>query len=325
MPAPDSPRLIDQTRRYLRVHHYSLQTERTYLHWIKRYVHFHKMESRDHLLPAESKIEAFLSHLAINANVAPATQNQAMNALVFLYKKVLALPLTERIDALRSHRNPHIPVVLTRDEIARLLPIIRGVSQLIVNLLYGSGLRISEALRLRVKDIDFGYKQITVRAGKGNKERVTPLPTSLIPTLHDQLNRARAIHRHDLSLGFGEVFLPHALARKYPNAGHEWTWQYAFPSKNRSTDPLSGVTRRHHIDPSVVTRAVRVAVRQAGIPKRITLHTFRHSFATHLLQRGTDIRTIQALLGHNDLKTTMMYTHILQQGSLGVRSPLDDM
>jgi integron integrase len=283
------------------------------------------MASRDDLKDGEAKIEAFLTHLAVEGRVAPSTQNQAMNALVFLYKKVLKESLEGSIDAVRAPKRVNIPVVMTRDEISRVIPFLNGTVQLIVKLLYGSGLRIMEALRLRVQEIDFQMKSITVRSGKGAKDRVTTFPVSVAPLLQSHLAQVRAIHDRDLSQGFGEVYLPHALARKYPSAPKDWGWQYVFPAGSLSTDPLSGVARRHHIDPSVVNKAIKVAVHKAGITKKITAHSFRHSFATHLLQRGTDIRTIQALLGHSDVSTTMIYTHVLQQGGHGVPSPLDDL
>ena len=309
----------------MRRRHYSIHTERSYCDWIRRYVAFHNMTRREDLSGGAAKIEAFLTDLAINGNVAPSTQNQAMNALVFLYKRVLNVPLNEEIQAVRSRKDPRIPVVLTVDEAARIISLVEGVPQLIVKLLYGSGVRIAEAIKLRVQDIDYGYKQITVRSGKGGKDRVTPLADSIVPQLQNHLLKVKLLHEQDLSEGFGSVYMPHALERKYPDADRDWRWQYVFPSRQLSVDPLSKVTRRHHVDPSVVNKAVRSATKRAGISKRVTAHTFRHSFATHLLQRGADIRTLQALLGHNDVSTTMIYTHVLQQGGQGVRSPLDDL
>jgi len=320
-----SPKLLDEMRRVLRLHHYSLHTERSYLEWVVRYVRFHRMQSRADLRPAEAKIEAFLTDLAANRNVAPSTQNQAMNALVFLYKRVLEQPLAGRIDALRAERKVPVPVVLTRDEVASVISLLEGTPQLVVKLLYGSGLRILEAVRLRVKDVDYAMKQVTVRSGKGDKDRVTTFPASLTPLLQNHLHRVKAMHQQDLAAGRGQVYLPEALGRKYPQAGREWIWQYVFPAREVAVDPRSGVKRRHHVDPSVINRAIKVAVGRAHLAKNVSAHTFRHSFATHLLQRGTDIRTIQELLGHNDLKTTMIYTHILQQGGQGVPSPLDDL
>jgi integron integrase len=319
------PKILDQVRDVMRLHHYSIHTERTYLDWIKRYIAFHRMKSRDDLVEGEKKIEAFLTHLAVDGQVAAATQNQAMNALVFLYKRVLGQPLDETINAVRAEKKLNVPVVLTREEVMKVIPLLGGTPQLIVKLLYGSGLRILEAARLRIKDVDFQMKQITVRSGKGDKDRVTTIPASIIPLLENHLAKVKVLHERDLAEGHGEVYLPGALSRKYPGAGREWGWQYMFPSRDLSTDPLAGVVRRHHVDPSVINKAIKAAVRRAGLTKQISAHTFRHSFATHLLQRGTDIRTIQALLGHRDVSTTMIYTHILQQGGQGVPSPLDDL
>ena len=320
-----TPRLLDQVRNVMRLHHYSIHTERSYTDWIKRYIHFHHMRRREDLANGESKIETFLTDLAVNGKVAPSTQNQAMNALVFLYRQVLKAPLDEKIDAVRADRKVNVPVVLTREEVAKVVSLLDGEAQTIVKLLYGSGLRIMEAVRLRVKDVDFQMKQVTVRSGKGDKDRFTTLPVSLIPPLENQMRKARVLHEQDLAQGHGAVYLPYALARKYPSAAKEWAWQYLFPARDLSTDPLAGVLRRHHVDPSVVNKAIKVAVRRAGLTKVVSAHTFRHSFATHLLQRGTDIRTIQELLGHTDVATTMIYTHVLQQGGQGVPSPLDDL
>jgi len=320
-----TPRLLDQVRNVMRLHHYSIHTERSYTDWIKRYIHFHHMRRREDLANGESKIETFLTDLAVNGKVAPSTQNQAMNALVFLYRQVLKAPLDEKIDAVRADRKVNVPVVLTREEVAKVVSLLDGEAQTIVKLLYGSGLRIMEAVRLRVKDVDFQMKQVTVRSGKGDKDRFTTLPVSLIPPLENQMRKARVLHEQDLAQGHGAVYLPYALARKYPSAAKEWAWQYLFPARDLSTDPLAGVLRRHHVDPSVVNKAIKVAVRRAGLTKVISAHSFRHSFATHLLQRGTDIRTIQELLGHADVATTMIYTHVLQQGGQGVPSPLDDL
>ena len=318
--------ILDEVRRVMRVRHYSIHTERSYSDWIKRFILFHSMKDRGELfVKSEDKIETFLSHLAIEKNVAPSTQNQAMNALIFLYKQVLKHELPGIIDAVRSTKKQKIPVVLSREEVAAVISIIEGVPRLITQLLYGSGLRISEALRLRIQDIDFAYKQITVRSGKGGKDRVTTFPKSMEPLLQDHLNRVKAIHTHDLASGCGEVYLPHALARKYPKAAAAWGWQYVFPARNISVDPRTEKKRRHHVDPSAVNKSIKSAVKKVGLDKRVSAHTFRHSFATHLLQRGTDIRTIQALLGHNDVSTTMIYTHVLQQGGQGVESPLDDL
>jgi len=274
---------------------------------------------------SKPEIERFLSHPVVNRDGAPSTQNQAMNALVFLYKHVLKQPLDQEINAVRASRKINIPVVMTREEVAQIIALMGGVPQLVVKLLYGSGLRIMEAVRLRVQDIDYNFKQITVRSGKGAKDRITTFPTSVIPLLQNHLAKVRVIHNRDLDQGYGEVYMPNALARKYPNAAKEWNWQYVFPARNLAVDPRSEKVRRHHVDPSVINKAIKVAVRKGGMTKRISAHSFRHSFATHLLQRGTDIRTIQALLGHKDVATTMIYTHVLQQGGQVAPSPLDDL
>lgn len=316
---------MEEVRDVMRLRHYSIHTERSYCAWIRKFVHFHNMKSRDDLADGEKKIESFLTHLAVHGDVTASTQNQAMNALVFLYRKVLKQNLGEEINAVRANKKLNIPVVMTREETARVLSLMSGTPQLIAKLLYGSGLRISEAIRLRIKDIDCELKTLTVRSGKGDKDRVTTFPATVIPFLKSHLTKVKATHQNDLDKGCGAVYLPHALARKYPNAAKEWGWQYVFPANTLSTDPRSNVVRRHHIDPSVINKAIKEAVRKAGLVKKVSAHTFRHSFATHLLQRGNDIRTIQALLGHNDISTTMIYTHVLQQGGQGVPSPLDDL
>ncbi len=317
--------LLTDMRDLMRRLHYSIHTERAYCDWVARFVRFHQMKTRDALfLNAETSVEDFLTHLAVRDNVSASTQNQAFNALVFLYRRVLQRPL-ENVSAARSRGEPRVPVVLTREEVKQVLAFLEGTSELVVKVVYGCGLRITEAVRLRVQDIDYGYKQVTVRNGKGNKDRVTPFPATLEPLLKNHLERVRAIHEQDLAAGFGAVYLPYALARKYPNSEVEWGWQYVFPSRKLAVDPRGGVTRRHHVDQSVVNKAIRQVVRRVGITKKVSAHTFRHSFATHLLQRGTDIRTIQSLLGHKDLQTTMIYTHVLKQGGEGVVSPLEDL
>jgi integron integrase len=325
MSSEKEKKLLDEVRDVLRLKHYSIHTERSYCDWIKKYVLFHHMTSRQDLVNGEQKIEQFLTHLAVNKNIAPATQNQAMNALVFLYKKVLKVPLNDEINAVRAAKKLNIPVVMTREEVRQVITVMEGVPQLIVKILYGSGLRIMEAVRVRVQDVDYSMKQICVRSGKGGKDRITTFSETIIPFLDNHLAKVKTLHEQDLAEGYGAVYLPYALSRKYLNAENEFNWQYVFPSRNLSQDPRSGKTRRHHVDPSVVNKAIKTAAKKVGIKKRISAQTFRHSFATHLLERGTDIRTIQALLGHKDVATTMIYTHVLQQGGHGVASPLDDL
>jgi len=322
---PKKNNLLTEMRNLMRRLHYSIHTENAYCDWVAKYIHFHKMQVREALfIEPKKKVEDYLTYLAVQANVAASTQNQAFNALIFLYKRVLAHPL-ENIQATRTQKKPHIPVVLTREEVKQILSLLENTPELLVKLIYGCGLRITEAVRLRVKDIDYGYKQVTVRNGKGMQDRVTPFPASIEPLLCNYLDRVKTIHTQDLAAGYGTVYLPYALARKYPNAEKEWNWQYVFPSSKLSTDPRSGRIQRHHIDQSVINKAIKQAVQTLGITKKVSAHTFRHSFATHLLQRGTDIRTIQSLLGHKDLETTMIYTHVLKQGGEGVMSPLDDL
>lgn len=325
MSRPKEKRLLAEVRDVMRLKHYSIHTERSYSDWIKRFVQYHRMTGREDLEEGEKKIEQFLTHLAVDGQVAASTQNQAMNALVFLYKRVLKQPLDKEINAVRAAKKLHIPVVMTRDEVRRIIQLMEGTPQLIVKLLYGSGLRVIEAVRLRVKDVDYQMKQIVVRSGKGAKDRITTFSAKIISLLENHLKKVKIMHSQDLAQGYGAVYLPHALARKYPAADKEWGWQYVFPSRRLSVDPRNGKTCRHHMDPSVVNKAIKSAVRKLGMRKHITAHTFRHSFATHLLERGTDIRTIQALLGHKDVSTTMIYTHVLQQGGHGVLSPLDDL
>jgi len=309
----------------MRREHYSLSTERTYCNWVRQFIQFHKILTKEALfVEQKQKVENFLNYLALERNVAASTQNQAFNALVFLYKRVLESPL-ENVKATRSRKEAPIPVVLTRDEVKQVLSLLDGVPELVVKLLYGCGLRITEAVKLRIQDIDFGFKQVTVRDGKGMKDRVTPFPVNLEFALSNHLERVKLIHKKDLAQGLGNVYLPYALDRKYPNAEREWNWQYVFPGSSLSKDPRSGIIRRHHLDQSAINRAIKQAVRKTEITKNVSAHTFRHSFATHLLQRGTDIRTIQSLLGHADLQTTMIYTHVLQQGGAEVVSPLDDL
>ena len=320
-PRGRQPRLLEQVHDAIRRLHYSRRTEETYVHWIKRFVYW---GGRRH--PAslgESEVTAFLSHLATERNVAAATQNQALAALLFLYKQVLGRELGWFDDLVRAKRPVRLPVVLTRGEVKALLAQLRGAHWLMASILYGAGLRLMECLRLRVKDVDIAYRQILVREGKGGKDRVTMLPETTVQPLHEQLGKVKRFHEIDLREGYGEVHLPYALARKYPRIGYEWGWQYVFPSAKRSADPEDDVIRRHHLDESVLARALKEARRDAGIAKPVSAHTLRHSFATHLLESGHDIRTVQELLGHSDVSTTMIYTHVLNKGGRGVKSPLD--
>jgi integron integrase len=313
-------KLLDQVRDAIRLKHYAYRTEETYVQWIRRYILFHnKRHPKD---MGSSDIEAFLTHLAVQEHVAASTQNQALNALLFLYREVLKIEVTQ-VNAIRAKRSHYLPTVLTKEEALSVIQHIDGVPQLVVKLLYGGGLRLSEGLRLRVKDLDFAQHQIIVRDGKGSKSRATMLPSSVSDELRDHLVRVKRQHQQDLGRGFGSVHLPFALERKYPNANREWIWQFVFPSSQIAKDPRSDLMCRHHMHESSIQKAVKQAVRVVKLTKRVGCHTFRHSFATHLLQSGYDIRTIQELLGHKDVKTTMIYTHVLNRGGQGVRSPLD--
>lgn len=319
-PAP-APKLLDQVRGKIRLKHYSLRTEQTYVDWIKRYILFHgKHHPRD---MGASEVEAFLTHLAVARNVAASTQNQAKSALLFLYKEVLEIDLPWLNNMERAKAPKRLPVVLTRDEVQAVLSRLDGTHWLIASLLYGSGLRIMEGVRLRVKDVELSRREILVRDGKGFKDRVTMLPESLVNPLKAHLQRVKALHDQDLAGGYGAVYLPYALEKKYPNAAREWAWQYVFPSAKLAVDPRTGEMRRHHLQDQAVQRAVKQAVRDSGVSKPATPHTLRHSFATHLLQGGYDIRTVQELLVHSDVSTTMIYTHVLNRGGRGVTSPLD--
>ena len=315
-------KLLDQLSEALRTKHYSYRTEETYIDWVRRFILFHNKQHPETMGAAE--IRAFLAHLATDRKVAASTQNQALSAILFLYREVLHKEI-ETILLTNAKRPERLPTVLNRDEVVRILAQLTGTHKLMTQLLYGSGLRLMECVRLRVKDLDFEYKTITVRDGKGEKDRITPMPDSLIQPLQRQLERVRLLHEEDLAAGFGSVYLPNALDHKYPNAATELTWQYIFPAPKCSLDPRSpGIMRRHHLEPSGLQRSVKDAARKTGIHKRVTCHTFRHSFATHLLQNGYDIRTVQELLGHKDVRTTMIYTHVLQRGGLAVKSPLDE-
>ncbi|HEY7786445.1 MAG TPA: integron integrase [Pyrinomonadaceae bacterium] len=315
------PKLLNEVRNVMRTRHYSLRTEKTYINWIKQFIIFHKKRH-----PAElggTEVAQFLSHLAVNRNVAASTQNQALAALLFLYRYVLKLELPWLEEVQRAKKPSRLPLVFTREEVQAILAQLTHTNWLMASLLYGSGLRLMECLRLRIKDVDFEYQQLTVRDGKGAKDRRTILPVTLVASLKQHRDRVKSLHQRDLRQGFGSVFLPHALNRKYPNASREWAWQYLFPAKKLSRDPLSGEIRRHHVGENALQRAIKGAIQAADIAKPGSCHTLRHSFATHLLEVGYDIRTVQELLGHQDLNTTMIYTHVLNRGGRGVRSPLD--
>ncbi|MEY2408291.1 MAG: hypothetical protein QOF48_961 [Verrucomicrobiota bacterium] len=314
-------RLREQLHEVMRYKHYSVRTEETYWGWIRQFIFFQgKQHPREMGAP---EVHLFLTHLAADRSVAAATQSQALNALVFLYGQVLHQPLGQLEELERPSRPARLPVVLTRSEAQKLLAVVPEKHVLLVRLLYGTGMRIMEGVRLRVKDVDFGAGQIIVRDGKGFKDRVTMLPEILHGDLQRQLERARVVHSQDLEAGFGRVHLPFALERKYPNANREWCWQYVFPADKRSRDPQTGVVRRHHVQEENLQRAVKEGARHAGIVKPVTPHVLRHSFATHLLENGYDIRTVQDLLGHKDVATTQIYTHVMARPGMGVRSPLD--
>lgn len=317
----NQPKLLDQVREKIRLRHYSIRTETAYVNWIKRFILFHN--KKHPLSMGKEQVEAFLTHLAIKRRVASSTQNQAFNAILFLYRNVLDKDIEGNVDAVRAKRPKRLPTVMTKEEALAVIGALSGVYLLMVKLLYGSGLRLMECVRLRVKDIDFERNQIIVRDAKGMKDRITMLPESLKPALKEHMERVNKIHQKDIEGGGGRVYMPQALERKYPNASRQWIWQYVFPAKGLSRDPRSGETRRHHIHETALQKAVKEAVALAGIRKTVSCHTFRHSFATHLLENGYDIRTVQELLGHKDVNTTMIYTHVLNKGPGAVRSPLD--
>ena len=320
-PSPQPPKLLDLVRDRIRVKHYSIRTETQYVQWVRRFILFHgKRHPRDMGAP---EVEAFLTHLAVEGHVAAATQNQALSALLFLSKEVLGVDLPWLNDVTRAKRPQRMPVVLTRDEVHAVLDRMAGVYGLMARLLYGTGMRLMECVRLRVKDVDFGRGEILIRDGKGAKDRVTMLPQSLVGPLQSHLQQRRTLFDDDRQAGKASVYMPDALARKYPNSPTEWGWQYVFPSGSYSVDPRSGAERRHHLDEKLLQRAMKKAVQASGLAKPATPHTLRHSFATHLLEAGYDIRTVQELLGHKDVATTMIYTHVLNKGGRGVRSPLD--
>lgn len=316
-----SPRLLDAVRARIRAKHYSLRTEQAYLHWIKRFIYFHDKRHPREMGAAE--VEQFLSSLAVNDHVSASTQNQALAALLFLYREVLNIELPWLDGLTRAKQREKVPVVLTHDEVRRVFQHLEGTHLLMARLLYGTGMRLMECLRLRIKDIDFSRREITVREGKGGKDRITMLPDALIEPLRAQLDHCRIIHEQDRNQGAPGVMLPDALARKYPNAATSFGWFWVFPAAELSIDPRSGIRRRHHTHEQALQRAIKKAVVAANIHKPASTHTLRHSFATHLLEGGYDIRTVQELLGHADVKTTMIYTHVLNRGGRGVISPLD--
>ena len=320
---PQPPKLLEQLRESVRVRHYSLRTEDAYFDWARRFILFHgKRHPKDMGAP---EVQAFLTHLAVERHVSPSTQNQAKAALLFLYRHVLNVDLPWLSEVIQAKRSPRLPVVLNPGEVRVLLDQMEGVMALVARLLYGTGMRLMEGLRLRVKDVDFERREIIVRDGKGGKDRVTMLPDCLVAPLRAHLDKVRTLHEQDLAEGFGEVFLPDALAEKFKAAPRAWGWQWVFPSSLRSADPRSGAIRRQHLQPESVQKAVRNAARAGESIKPITPHVLRHSFATHLLAAGHDIRTVQELLGHKDVETTMIYTHVLNRGGKGVPSPLDQI
>ena len=319
--AAPKPRLLDKVRQTIRTRHYSYRTEKAYIHWIKRFIFFHNKHHPAEM--GEAEIAKFLSSLATDSHVSASTQNQALNALLFLYREVLGKSIDYVDGVVRAKRPPRLPTVLTRDEIKAILNQLQGVEWLMTAILYGAGLRLMECCRLRVKDVDFSQNQIIVRSGKGNRDRYTMLPMAAKESLNKQLRIAKRQHELDLGRGMGRVVLPNALDRKYPSAGKEWGWQWVFPATRYYIDRATGVQFKHHLHESVIQKAVKEAARRAGFTKPATCHSFRHSFATHLLEDGYDIRTVQELLGHKDVSTTMIYTHVLNRGGRGVLSPAD--
>jgi len=317
------PKLLDQVRNAIQTKHYSVRTEESYVNWIKRYIIYHNKRHPKEM--GEKEINVFLTHLAVNKKVAASTQNQALCAIIFLYKHVLKIDIGDLGDMVWAKKPKRLPVVFTRTEAQAIIDQLNGIKWIMVNILYGSGLRLMECLRLRVQDVDFGQKKIIVRDGKGAKDRATLFPEVIKKQLTLHLKTIKIQHLKDLTDGYGKVYLPYALENKYPNANKEWCWQYIFPSEKLSIDPRSGIKRRHHLDESYLQKAVKSAIKKAGINKNAGCHTFRHSFATHLLEDTQDIRTVQELLGHEDLNTTMIYTHVLDKGPFGITSPADKL
>jgi integron integrase len=323
---PDVKTVQKKIREILRIKHYAYSTERTYIEWVLRFhTYLTDVRNKDWQTQGadETDVRDFLSHLAIKQRVSSSTQNQAFNALLFLFREVFKIDLHDLSNTVRAKRGPKVPSVLTPDEVYNLLQQLKEKDSLLVHVLYGTGMRLMEVARLRVQDIDFGLKSIIVRGGKGDKDRMTVLPDAVKNKLKEHLSAVKKIHEQDLAKGFGEVYLPEAIAVKYPNAAKEWRWQYVFPANNLSVDPRAGLVRRHHISPSSIQKVVAEAVRNAGIPKHATVHTLRHSFATHLLMNGVNIREVQELLGHKNVETTMIYTHVLRNMSKAPKSPLD--
>lgn len=322
-PDQSAPKLLDQLQRAIRIRHYSIRTEEAYVHWVRRYIRFHGLRHPREMGARE--VTRFLSHLASERDVAAATQQQALSALLFLYKVVLEIDLPWLDDLVRPKKPARLPTVLNVDEVARILAAMPPGHGLLARLLYGTGMRLMECLRLRIKEVDFTRREILIRDGKGAKDRVTMLPESLVLPLREEFARARVFYEQDRAAGRAGVYLPHALERKYPTAGQEWAWFWVFPAEGLSVDPRSGVERRHHLHEKGLRRALKRAVAAAGVARQVSVHTLRHSFATHLLQAGYDIRTVQELLGHSDVSTTMIYTHVLNRGGRGVVSPVDGL
>ncbi len=320
---PREPKLMDQLHAALRSRHYSHRTEEIYSNWVLRYIRFHEFKHPRDM--AEPEINEFLSYLAIQKKIGSSAQNQALAAILFLYRRVLELEIGDLGNLVRARKSVRVPVVMSRNEVAIVLSQLQGRDKLLVELIYGTGMRLSECLRLRVKEVDFSRNEITIRSGKGNKDRIVMLPRTLKTRLRNHLKDVRHVHEQDLSDGWGSVVLPKALGRKYLNAPREWRWQWVFPQQSRWVDRKTWKEGRHHVDQTVIQRAIKLSVAKCDLTKHITCHTFRHSFATHLLEGGYDIRTVQSLLGHKDVKTTMIYTHVLNRGPAGVRSPMDDL